>query len=307
VVCLVALVAACGRLGFDEPGDAAATGSDGSAAADAPHGSRTCGPFGVPKELPGPVNILTDDEWAPAISFDDRTLYWYCFRSGTFDIWRATRASSLDDFTAPEVIPEVASSETERAPSVTRDELVMAFMSDRSEPDGDIYLASRATKASAFGAPVVVPELSSTEIDDAPELSGDGLRIVFHSNRFNGMNLFAASRPDRSSPFTDVHAIDELNTDDEESAPALSPDELEIFFISDRPGGSGQHDLWSATRPSIDVPFGVPVNLTILNSPGDEYGPSISGDGTHLYYSYNAPIGGGGSTAQVWVATRTCQ
>ena len=38
--------------------------------------------------------------------------------------------------------------------------------------------------------------------------------------------------------------------------PAVTQDELTIYFSSNRPGGRGDYDLWKATRSSVDEPFG---------------------------------------------------
>jgi Tol biopolymer transport system component len=303
-VLLIAL-SACGRVGFDAGDAGDATLLDVSA--DAP---RTCGPFAAPVQLPGPVNQLSDDEWAPAVSADELSLYFYCFRSGgpgAPDLWHATRASRTDLFSPPTPLSEVSSTARESSPSVTGDDLLIAFASDVGGGMEDLYLASRASRADSFGAPVKNDELSSALDDGSPELSADGLEVMFQSNRGSSTDLYLASRPDRSSPFSNVILLPGINTLGAERTPTWSTDELELFFVSDRPGGVGQLDLWHATRATREEPFGGVENLAILNSTGDEYAPTLSVDGTHLYYSYNAPYSGGGSTAQIWVATRTCQ
>jgi Tol biopolymer transport system component len=301
-VFLVALLASCGRVGFDA-GDAAAL----DVSVDAPG---TCGPFGPPVQLPGPVNQTFDDEWAPAVSADELTLYYYCFRSGgpgAPDLWRATRTSRTDVFSSPTPMADISSTARESSPSVTSDELLIAFASDQGGGMEDIYLASRASKADSFGTPVKNDELSSALDDGSPELSADGLRVMFQSNRGASTDIYMASRADRSSPFSSGVVIPGVNTLDHDVTPTMSIDELELFFVSDRPGGVGQLDIWHATRGARSEPFGVVENMAILNSTGDEYAPSLSADGARLYYSYNAPYGGGGATAQIWVATRTCQ
>ncbi len=42
--------------------------------------------------------------------------------------------------------------------------------------------------------------------------------------------------------------ITDLSTTFAEDDPALTGDELEIYFDSDRPGGTGGDDIWRATR-----------------------------------------------------------
>ena len=68
--------------------------------------------------------------------------------------------------------------------------------------------------------------------------------------------------------------------------PFVTPDGSELFFISNRPVGSESKtdfDIWKVTR--VGRSWGEPVHLDApINTPGDEYFPSVSRDGT-LYFS----------------------
>lgn len=76
--------------------------------------------------------------------------------------------------------------------------------------------------------------------------------------------------------------------------PAISSDELTLYFSSDRPGGEGDYDLWKATRSSIDEPFGNVTNLgKQINTEGKEEFPTLRSD-TRLYYSSDGLPGLGG-------------
>jgi hypothetical protein len=46
----------------------------------------------------------------------------------------------------------------------------------------------------------------------------------------------------------------------------MTADELEAFFISDRPGGQGQRDIWTATRTCVDEDFTVVRNVAEINT-----------------------------------------
>ena len=67
--------------------------------------------------------------------------------------------------------------------------------------------------------------------------------------------------------------------------PALSPDGLSLFFISDMPGGYGETDIYKAEyNPQIHR-WGKPVNLgPTINTPGKEMFPYIDNDSV-LYMS----------------------
>ncbi|MDR0971637.1 MAG: OmpA family protein [Bacteroidales bacterium] len=76
--------------------------------------------------------------------------------------------------------------------------------------------------------------------------------------------------------------------------PAISSDELTLYFSSDRPGGMGDYDIWKATRQSINEPFGNITNLgKQINTEGKEQFPTLRSD-TRLYYSSDGLIGLGG-------------
>jgi hypothetical protein len=81
-----------------------------------------------------------------------------------------------------------------------------------------------------------------------------------------------------------------VNTADEEGPAELSTDGLSLFFSSDRPGGSGDIDLWVATRPTKNEEWGEPANLgPIVNSAQSDGTPSLSTDGLHLFFHSNRP------------------
>src|SRR5262245_57304076 len=56
----------------------------------------------------------------------------------------------------------------------------------------------------------------------------------------------------------------------------ISPDNLSLYFASDRAGGSSSSDLWFSRRPSVDAPWPPPQNLGIqINSPAGEFAPAF--------------------------------
>jgi peptidoglycan-associated lipoprotein len=76
--------------------------------------------------------------------------------------------------------------------------------------------------------------------------------------------------------------------------PAISEDDMRLYFVADMPGGVGGKDIWYAERQSPGGDFVNPKNLgPIINTPGDEMFPSIREDGT-LFFSSNGHPGLGG-------------
>src|SRR5262245_57362956 len=69
---------------------------------------------------------------------------------------------------------------------------------------------------------------------------------------------------DWSSP---VNLGPTINSDANDQHPAISADGLSLYITSDRPGGSGDFDLYVAHRTSVDDPWGAPQNLgAVINS-----------------------------------------
>jgi len=74
--------------------------------------------------------------------------------------------------------------------------------------------------------------------------------------------------------------------------PALSPDGMTLYFVSDMPGGYGGKDIWSTTKTG-DA-WSKPINLgPDINTSGDEVFPYVRSDGV-LYFSSDGHIGMGG-------------
>jgi hypothetical protein len=99
-----------------------------------------------------------------------------------------------------------------------------------------------------------------------------------------------ATRPcDPSQPFgarTFVAGITNLMTT-ELGGLRLSPDGLTAYFhVSGRPDSAGRYDLYTATRPTLDAAFDhlEPIAGTGINTPSDEYDPTVSGDGLSLIF-----------------------
>jgi peptidoglycan-associated lipoprotein len=75
--------------------------------------------------------------------------------------------------------------------------------------------------------------------------------------------------------------------------PSVSKDGKTIYFVSDRPGGIGNKDIWMAEKTASGT-WGKAVNLgKEINTPGDEMFPYIRENG-ELYFSSNSHPGLGG-------------
>ncbi len=76
--------------------------------------------------------------------------------------------------------------------------------------------------------------------------------------------------------------------------PAISPDERELYFVSDMPGSIGAKDIWVVRRDSPQGEFGPPENLgEPINTKGSEMFPYVHEDGS-LYFASDVHPGMGG-------------
>jgi hypothetical protein len=93
----------------------------------------------------------------------------------------------------------------------------------------------------------------------------------------------------------------EVNTASLDGCPIQSPDGLSLYMASNRSGGQGGIDIWVAHRPSTDVGFGAPVNLTPVNSGADDFCPTpVRGKG--LFFVSRRPGGCAANSADMYFA-----
>ena len=94
-----------------------------------------------------------------------------------------------------------------------------------------------------------------------------------------------------------------INTTALEGCPFIAPDNLSLFFASDRAGGSGLTDIFISTRANANGPWGTPVNLgTNVNSSGADFCPTITADGLNLFFVSDRA--GGCGAADIYVSHR---
>jgi len=112
--------------------------------------------------------------------------------------------------------------------------------------------------------------------------------LYFSSNRAGG---FA---PDMAAPDSDIYfslafgpaqLAPNLNTASDDSRPNVRHDGREIVFDSNRPGGLGGPDIWTALRDSIDSDWAEPLHLDApINSVANETRASLSWDGLTMVF-----------------------
>jgi len=257
-------------------------------------------PFGDVRQVPGITT--TDGESNTGLSNDELTIYFFSNRQspGTadFDAYVATRPTRDAMFSAAGPLTAVNTSGDERGGSISSDGRALFFHSSRTG-SYDLYVATRANVSAPFGTPTGVAGLNTTDADQQPFISADGASLYFDRTPTGGQtSIYRASSS--VTGFTDPVAVSELSLVGTNSLrPVLSADGLTIFFSSDRAGGAGSLDIWTATRPSLTAPFEQVSNVTALNASSFEFADWISPDGCRIYFT-----SGRGGSADLWQATR---
>src|SRR5580765_5975074 len=221
--------------------------------------------WSVPVNLGSTVNSTSADS-NPALSPDGLSLYFDSDRAGGIggrDLWVSRRASPSSAWGAPVDLGTVVNSASDDAnPALSSDGHWLFFVSPRPGGFGgpDIYASFRADVHDdlAWQAPTNL----GAGVNTAGNENGTGgyfdngghPQLYFGSNRAGGPgggDIYRASLG-ANGIWGSTVLVPELSTTSLENRPNLRPDGLEIFFYSNRPGGSGGNDLLVATRASTD-------------------------------------------------------
>jgi Tol biopolymer transport system component len=176
---------------------------------------------------------------------------------------------------------------------LSHDELSLIF--GRNAPDGgvgasDMYTATRNTTSEPFGNVKLLPALNSTADDGSAVLFRDKKTLVFSSSRSAGFDIWLATRSSAAVDFSSASMIASVSSGGTEADLALSPDETELWFSSDR-GSSGMQLYVSAINGGS---YGAASAVAGLHATGaEERNPLLSPDGLTLYFSRRVKKDGG--------------
>lgn len=145
--------------------------------------------------------------------------------------------------------------------------------------------------------------INSPNRDYFPALTADGQTIIFTRVVENNEDFYVSTKKDnewqKAQPLSK-----NINTPNyNEGAQSISPDGKYLFFTGcNRPDGMGRCDIYVSRKEGND--WGKAINLgKVINSEYWESQPSISPDGSTLYFVSNRPGGLGGY--DIWKSTLT--
>jgi Tol biopolymer transport system component len=277
------------------------------------------------ESLPGtdPDFNTAASDGCPAETRDGLRLFMASTRAGGFggiDIWVASRDSADAPWGAPvNAGPVINTGANEFCPSPTRDGKGFMFVSNRAGGCGgdDIYVTRFHHRDGGLEPVNPGCSVNSAGNEASPfrlEDEAGGTWLYFSSTRAGGVSQEA---PGVLTGDADLYvaAIDE---DGSMGTPALVPgassaandarpnvrrDGLELFFDSDRAGGFGGFDIWSADRRAPGDAWSAPSNLgSSVNSAVNETRPWLSWDRTVLYFG---AVRGEGGSQDIFATTRS--
>jgi hypothetical protein len=224
----------------------------------------------------------------------------------------------------PTPIAELNAGGMARTPSVTEDDLVLYFTSDRATGTDDVYRADRASTADPWGNITDLSFGSSTVFASNPMITAGGAHLYFTTviaqqqtmfTTFDGAtysmpiaradlgNNFAPwvsddeldawfqgnlhfARPSTAVGFTTAAGAPELGVDCK--AFTFSQDRLELYFSTSR---RGNQEIFTTTRSALDQPFATPAPVDVIESAQIAVGdPDLSFDGLTLRYNLNRSL-----------------
>lgn len=189
-------------------------------------------------------------------------------------------------------------------PTLVADETSLIFTRQTPNPDTtnkrepyyeDFYVSNKV-KNTWGKAELMPPPFNSNVNEGALSISPDGKDAYFArcnaKDGYGSCDIYVSTRKgDKWSEPKNLGA--KVNSAAWDSQPSIASDSRTLFFVSSRPGGLGNSDIWY-TYKGENGEWSEAKNLgNIINTPGDEMFPFIHPSNTTLYFSSDYHIGMG--------------
>lgn len=172
-----------------------------------------------------------------------------------------------------------------------------------SEREYRIWVSERMNEG--WSSPRLLPfPINTGQHDSYPSVTEDRT-LYFFSNRKGGLGKGDIYRSRLiNNQYSEIENLDEpINSEYHEVDPFIAPDESYLIFCSDRPGGYGRDDFYIVFRKE-DKSWTDPINMgEKINSPYQEYIPSVTPDGKYFFFTTNKS----GNRDIYWVDAKVIQ
>lgn len=199
----------------------------------------------------------------------------------------------------------VNSQYTDYGPVISADESVLLYTSRRPNTIGggidpgineyfeDIYIAYKQADGKWSKGENMGEDVNTSDHDANSGLSADGTKFLIYIGKNNG-DLYESEL--EGETWSKPESMNKnINTDKfHESSACYSPDGRAVYFVSDKPGGFGDRDIYISYKDDKGK-WGEAKNLgAVVNTKYGEEGVFIHPDGKTLYFSSQGHKGMGG-------------
>ena len=194
--------------------------------------------------------------------------------------------------------PNINTEYPEFGPVISADNRVLFFTSRRPDSFGgesdetgfnyeDIYYSEREYEGEWQKAKNIGPPVNTESHDATVGLAPDGKSLLtYHGISRKDGNVLITKQDENGNWIQTANIGDNINTKHHESAATLSFDEKTLFFVSDKPGGYGAHDIYVAHWDDEKQEWGKAENVgPTLNTEFEEKGVFFHPDNKTLYFS----------------------
>lgn len=244
-----------------------------------------------PIPFPQTINSAANDEYAPTMSADGRTLYFVrngLHTGGSEDIYRS-RWHPDGYWTEATCVTALSTPTKHEAPTaLSVDGTMMLLFSD-----GRMMATQKTSRG--WTSPVVLPsnlQISTWQADAMISSDGQALLFAAYASTDNttrpSLNIYVSLRDSVGQWGRPFSIGPTINTEGRERAPFLHPDMHTLYFSSDGHGTLGGLDVFVSTRLRDNswVEWSTPRNIgRAINTTDDDCWYKISTDGSQAYYA----------------------
>jgi hypothetical protein len=234
-------------------------------------------------------NLLYGDHGYPGYQTFDETgeEFYYAVTDREWQSSRIRHISAKDPSKIDTLL--LTNDKWEGEPFITYDGSRMFFTAILPPTDhpwqSDLYYVDKT--AAGWSTPHLLPPPVNTLASEwHASLTREGV-LYFCSERDGGRlrgNIFRAVPENGTYPKVEK-LPSPINTEYNDCDPLIAPDESYLIFHSNRPGGFGEHDLYSSFRDARGQ-WSAPRNMgPSINTPAWEMAPSLSPDGKFLFFT----------------------